>query len=251
MESKTIFITGATSGIGLATAKLIARRGWRIIACGRRQERLISLSEELKGITKVFTLNFDVRDNSAVEKAIASLPHEWSNIDVLLNNAGNAHGLDTVDEASIDDWDAMIDINVKGLLYVSRAIIPGMVSRKSGHILNIGSLAGKETYSKGSVYCGTKHAVDAISAGMRKDLLQHGIKVSQVCPGLVDTEFSNVRFKGDTEKAENVYKGMEPLHADDIAEIIEFVITRPKHVNIADSLILPLDQASSTEVKRD
>ncbi|MCX2742838.1 SDR family NAD(P)-dependent oxidoreductase [Mangrovivirga sp. M17] len=250
MENKIVLITGATSGIGLATARLLGSKGFNIIACGRREERLEDLKKELEKNTGIHTLNFDVRDKNAVKEVINSLPEEWKHIDVLINNAGNAHGLDTIDQANLDDWDLMIDINVKGLLYVSRAIIPGMVSRKAGHIINIGSLAGKETYAKGNVYCGTKHAVDAISSGMRKDLLEHGIKVSQVCPGLVNTEFSEVRFKGDEKKAESVYKGMEPLYAEDIAEIIEFVITRPKHVNIADSLILPLDQASSTEVKR-
>ncbi|QCK14390.1 SDR family NAD(P)-dependent oxidoreductase [Mangrovivirga cuniculi] len=250
MENKTVLITGATSGIGLATARLLGSNGFNIIACGRRKERLDELKNILEKDTRILTLEFDVRNKNAVNKVFNSLPEEWKKIDVLINNAGNAHGLDTIDQASLEDWDLMIDINVKGLLYVSRAVIPGMVSRKSGHIINIGSLAGKETYAKGNVYCGTKHAVDAISSGMRKDLLEHGIKVSQVCPGLVNTEFSEVRFKGDEKKAENVYKGMEPLYAEDIAEIIEFVITRPKHVNIADSLILPLDQASSTEVKR-
>jgi NADP-dependent 3-hydroxy acid dehydrogenase YdfG len=191
-------------------------------------------------------LNFDVRDKDAVFDAINSLPPDFSDIEILINNAGNAHGLDTIDEGNTDDWDAMLDINVKGLLYVSKAIIPKMIAKKSGHIINIGSTAGKEVYPKGNVYCASKHAVDAINQGMRIDLNPYGIRVGAVNPGLVETEFSEVRFKGDASRAENVYKGFQPLKPEDIAEIIHFVVTRPYHVNIADLVVMPTAQASST-----
>ena len=246
---KTVLITGATSGIGKAIAEILVSRNYKLILCGRRTERLEAFKNDFPN-AKITTLSFDVRDKEAVAKQIESLPEEFKSIDILINNAGNAHGLDFIQDGSIEDWDNMIDINVKGLLYVSKAIIPGMVDRKSGHIVNIGSIAGKETYPKGNVYCASKYAVDAISEGMRKDLNPHNIKVSQICPGLVDTEFSNVRFKGDQEKAEKVYEGMTPLSAKDIAEIIEFIISRPAHVNIADSIILPTAQASSGIVNR-
>ncbi|NKI31401.1 SDR family NAD(P)-dependent oxidoreductase [Croceivirga thetidis] len=248
--SKTILITGATSGIGKATAELFAKNGHSLILCGRRQNRLDSLKTELAHKTTVVTLNFDVRDREAVADSIASLSPEFSNIDVLINNAGNAHGLDTVDMANLDDWDAMLDINVKGLLYVTKAVMPKMIEKQEGHIINIGSLAGKEVYQKGNVYCASKHAVDAINQGLRLDLNEHNIRVGAINPGLVETEFSEVRFKGDVERAKTVYKGYEPLRAIDIAEIIEFVITRPRHVNIADLLVLPTAQASSAIVKK-
>jgi len=196
-------------------------------------------------------LSFDVRDKELVFKLLGGLPAEWQNIDVLVNNAGNAHGLDPIHEGNIDDWEAMIDINIKGLLYVSKAVIPWMTKRKSGHIINIGSIAGKEVYPNGNVYCASKHAVDAINNGMRIDLNKFGIKVSQVSPGLVETEFSLVRFKGDQEKSDSVYKGIEPLTGNDIAELILFIVTRPPHVNISDSIIFPTAQASSTIVHRD
>ena len=243
-------ITGATSGIGRATAQLFAKNNIDLILCGRRQARLDELKITLSQETKVHTLNFDIRDRKAVKTAIASLPQDFSDIDILINNAGNAHGLDNIDEGSIDDWDAMLDINVKGLLYVSKAIIPLMVGKKAGHIINIGSTAGKEVYPKGNVYCASKHAVDAINQGMRIDLNAHGIRVGAVNPGLVETEFSDVRFKGDTSKAENVYKGFQALKAEDIADIIHFVVTRPYHVNIADLVVMPTAQASSTIVKK-
>ena len=248
--SKTILITGASSGIGKATAELLAKKNFKLILCGRRQERLENLKQVLGQNTKVTTLNFDVRDKKVVFNAIESLPAEFSKIDVLINNAGNAHGLDLINEGSLDDWDAMLDINVKGLLYVSKAILPQMVERKEGHIINIGSTAGKEVYPKGNVYCASKHAVDAINQGMRIDLNEFGIRVGAINPGLVETEFSEVRFKGDTDRAEKVYQGYQPLKPEDIADIIHFVISRPYHVNIADLVVMSTAQASSTIVKK-
>ncbi len=247
---KTALITGATSGIGKATAKLFALNEIQLILCGRRQERLDDLEAELGILTKVITLNFDIRDRSKVTKAIAALPNDFSRIDILINNAGNAHGLDTIDEGNLDDWDAMLDINVKGLLYISKAIIPQMVARKKGHIINIGSTAGKEVYPRGNVYCASKHAVDAINQGMRIDLNSHGIRVGAVNPGLVETEFSKVRFKGDNARAETVYQGFQALKPEDIADIIHFVVTRPYHVNIADLVVMPTAQASSTIINK-
>ncbi|WP_431162202.1 SDR family NAD(P)-dependent oxidoreductase [Flagellimonas beolgyonensis] len=248
---KTALITGATSGIGKATAALFAKQGFKLILCGRRQERLEQLQNELGRDTAIFALNFDVRNREDVFSAIASLPKDFSEIDILVNNAGNAHGLDPIDKGNPDDWDAMLDINVKGLLYVSKAVIPQMVERKSGHIINIGSTAGKEVYPNGNVYCASKHAVDAINQGMRIDLNAYGIRVGAVNPGLVETEFSEVRFKGDTDRATKVYQGFQPLKPQDIADIILFVVTRPYHVNIADLIVMPTAQASSTIVKKD
>ncbi|NCO62330.1 MAG: SDR family NAD(P)-dependent oxidoreductase [Flavobacteriales bacterium] len=247
--NKIALITGATSGIGKATAYEFAKHGISLILCGRRQERLEAIKNELSATTKVYTLCFDVRNRKDVEQAIHSLPDHFKTIDILINNAGNAHGLDSIETGSIDDWDAMMDINVKGLLYVSRAVIPQMTERQAGHIINIGSSAGKEVYPKGNVYCGSKHAVLAITEGMRIDLNPYGIKVGAVNPGLVETEFSKVRFKGE-KIADTVYKGFEALQARDIAEIIYFVISRPKHVNIADLLVFPTAQANSTTVKK-
>lgn len=247
---KTALITGATSGIGRATAKRLADEGFRLIICGRRKERLDSLKAELSQKTTVHTLQFDVRDKNAVQDAMNSLPENFSKIDILVNNAGNAHGLDPIQNGNTDDWDAMMDINVKGLLYVSKTIIPKMIEQKSGHIINIGSTAGKEVYPSGNVYCASKHAVDAINQGMRMDLNEHGIRVGAVNPGLVETEFSQVRFKGDNERASKVYQGFEALKAEDIADIIHFVVTRPYHVNIADLVVLPTAQASSTMVNK-
>ncbi|WP_421806019.1 SDR family NAD(P)-dependent oxidoreductase [Flagellimonas sp.] len=246
----TALITGATSGIGKATAELFAKQGFNLILCGRREERLNQLTNELGRDTAIFTLNFDVRNREDVFSAVDSLPKEFSEIDILVNNAGNAHGLDPIDKGSPDDWDAMLDINVKGLLYMSKAIIPKMVERKSGHIINIGSTAGKEVYPNGNVYCASKHAVDAINQGMRIDLNAYGIRVGAVNPGLVETEFSDVRFKGDSERASKVYQGFQPLKPEDIADIILFVVTRPYHVNIADLVVMPTAQASSTIVKK-
>ena len=247
----TVLITGATSGIGKATACLLAEHSYRLILTGRRSERLNEIRDELSQQTEVLALCLDVRDREMVFETLANLPAPWKEVDVLINNAGNAHGLSYLQEGSIDDWDAMIDINVKGLLYVSRAILPGMVRRKSGQVINIGSIAGKEVYPKGNVYCASKYAVDAITQGMRIDLNEYNIRVGAINPGLVDTEFSLVRFKGDHEMARDVYKGMNPLTAEDIAEIILFVITRPPHVNIADLLVLPTAQANAGKVHRD
>ncbi|PNW30189.1 SDR family NAD(P)-dependent oxidoreductase [Formosa algae] len=249
MNTKIALITGATSGIGKSTAFEFAKHNIKLILCGRRQERLDDIQKELENQTEVYTLSFDVRDKKATQDAINSLPDSFSNIDILINNAGNAHGLDTIQDGDTDDWDAMMDINVKGVLYVSKAIMPKMVARKSGHIINIGSSAGKEVYPKGNVYCATKHAVLAITEGMRIDMNPYGIKVGAVNPGLVETEFSKVRFKGDP-KADSVYKGFEALQPQDIAEIIYFVVSRPYHVNIADLLVFPTAQANSTTVKK-
>ena len=250
MKNKTALITGATSGIGWATAQLFAEKGFQLILCGRRSERLKKIASELQKLTSVYTLEFDVRNNAEVVKAVESIPKDFSDIDILLNNAGNAHGLDPIQDGSLDDWDAMMDINVKGLLYVTKAILPIMLKRATGHIINIGSTAGKEVYPNGNVYCASKHAVDALNQGMRIDLNGKGIKVAAINPGLVETEFSEVRFKGDSEKAAKVYQGYTPLKPEDIAEIIWFTVTRPPHVNIADLTVMCLDQASSTIVHK-
>ena len=248
--SKIALVTGATSGIGKATAQILAKNNYKIILCGRREDRLLDLKNELSAFTDVYTLSFDVRDKKAVFESINSVPEEFSKIDVLINNAGNAHGLDSIQNGDLDDWDAMIDINVKGLLYVSKAIIPKMIEQKSGHIINIGSIAGKEVYPNGNVYCASKHAVDALNQAMRIDLNPFGIRVGGIHPGAVETEFSEVRFKGDSERAANVYKGFEPLRAEDIADIIHFVVSRPYHVNIADLIVLPTAQASATVMNK-
>lgn len=247
---KTVLITGATSGIGRATARAFAKNSYKVILCGRREDRLAELQEELLQRTQVHTLLFDVRDKKEVIRNIESLPTSFANIDILINNAGNAHGLDPIQNGDLSDWDAMVDINIKGLLYVSKAVIPKMIDRRSGHIINIGSTAAKEVYPNGNVYCATKHAVDAINQGMRMDLNQYGIRVGAIHPGMVATEFSEVRFKGDVERAAKVYAGFEPLQAEDIADIIVFVVTRPSHVNIGDLLVMPTAQASSTIVNR-
>jgi 3-hydroxy acid dehydrogenase / malonic semialdehyde reductase len=248
---KIAFITGATSGIGKATAETLAQNNFDLIICGRRKDRLEELIKALSKKTSVYSLCFDVRNRNEVVSSIQSLPGPWKKIDVLINNAGNAHGLAPIHQGDVADWEAMIDINVKGLLYVTKEITPGMVERKTGHIVNIGSIAGKEVYTNGNVYCGSKFAVDAITDGMRMDLNPFGIKVTGLHPGMVDTEFSTVRFKGDTERAKKVYQGMTPLTAQDIAGIILFTITLPAHVVISDMIILPTAQASATIVKRD
>jgi len=246
MNSKTAFITGATSGIGKATAEIFAKNNMNLILCGRRQDRLNELKEQLGKLTKVITLQFDVRDKEAIFKAINSLPTEFKTIDILINNAGNAHGLSTIQDGDMDDWDAMIDINVKGLLYVSKAILPQMVERNQGFVINIGSIAGKEVYPNGNVYCASKYAVNALNKAMRLDLNKHNIRVAAIHPGAVETEFSEVRFKGDAERAKNVYAGYKALQPEDIAEIIYFVVTRPAHVNIEDLIVYPTAQASAT-----
>ncbi|HEX8546322.1 MAG TPA: SDR family NAD(P)-dependent oxidoreductase [Cytophagaceae bacterium] len=250
-HSKICLITGATSGIGEATARLLSKQGFSLILCGRRSERLLDLEAELSEKVGIHTLCFDISKRADVEAALASLPLEWQNIDILVNNAGNAHGFDLFQEGKIEDWEMMIDINLKGLLYISQPVIQGMVKRKFGQIINIGSIAGKEVYPKGNVYSATKHAVDALTTAMRMDLNAENIRVCSINPGMVNTEFSNVRFKGDVNKAEKVYEGMTPLVPNDIAEIILFVITRPPHVTVADLTVLPTAQASATIVKRD
>ena len=247
---KIALITGATSGIGKATAYELAKVGFKLILCGRRNEILGAIEKDLNKITSTTSLCFDVSDNLEVNRSISSLPQKWKNINVLINNAGNAHGMDLFQDGNIDDWNKMIDINVKGLMYVTKAIIDNMIENSSGHIINIGSLAGREVYPKGNIYCASKYAVKAISQSLRLDLNKHNIKVSEINPGLVETSFSDVRFKGDKSKAKNVYKGYKALQADDIAEIISFVISRPRHVNIADLLVLPSDQASSTQINK-
>jgi len=250
MKNKIALITGATSGIGKACALTLAKMGFDIIATGRRVDRLEELGKDLAAGVRFLPLVFDVRERDKVGEILGNLPTDWSAIDVLINNAGNAHGMDPIQTGSLDDWDAMIDINVKGLLYVSRAIIPGMTERNSGMIINIGSIAGKEVYPNGNVYCGSKFAVDAITKGMRIDLNPFGIKVIGIHPGMVETEFSLVRFKGDDNRAESIYKGFVPLYAQDIAEIVEFVVNRPAHVVLADIVVLPTAQASATLVKK-
>lgn len=251
MDKRNVLITGATSGIGEATARLLAKNNFNLILCGRRHDRLQKLKKELEKITDITTLSFDVRNKDEVHNAISSLTGQWKKIDVLLNNAGNAHGLDPIQKGSVEDWDAMMDINVKGLLYVSREVIPGMTERKSGHIINIGSIAGKEVYPQGNVYCASKFAVDALTTGIRMDLNSFGIKVTAIHPGLVETEFSLVRFKGDSQRASTVYKGIEPLKGNDIADIILYVLSAPAHVVLADITVFPTAQASATIVNRE
>jgi 3-hydroxy acid dehydrogenase / malonic semialdehyde reductase len=247
--NKIALVTGATSGIGRATALLLARNGFDIIATGRRSDRLRDLESEITQ-ARVITLEFDVRDKAKVKEAIGNLPADWRQIDVLVNNAGNAHGLAPIQSGDEQDWEMMLDINVKGLLYVSKEVIPLMISRRQGHIINIGSVAGREAYPNGNVYNASKFAVDALSQGMRFDLVKEGIKVSEIKPGLVQTEFSEVRFKGDKERADAVYQGFQPLVAEDIADVILFMVTRPPHVNLADVLIYPAAQASATVVHK-
>ncbi len=245
--NRIALITGATSGIGRAIAVTMAQNNFDVIITGRRKEFLEDLEKEIKSKSsgKVYILNFDVRNKDEVDKAIDSLPQDWQNIDVLVNNAGLAVGLNHIQEGVIDDWERMIDTNVKGLLYVTRKVSPRMIEKKYGHIINIGSTAGKETYEKGNVYCGTKHAVDAITKGMRIDMLKHKIKVTAINPGMVETEFSLVRFKGDKEKADKVYQEFTPLYGKDIADAVLYVATRPEHVCINDMIITATAQANS------
>lgn len=243
--AKTVFITGATSGFGKAAAEIFAANGHHLILTGRRKERLALLAKDLmfKHSVEVTTLCFDIRNNTEVVAAINSLPA--LKIDVLINNAGLASGVNKIQDGLLEDWEKMIDTNIKGLLYVSRAIIPLMIEQQSGHIINIGSTAGKDAYETGNVYCATKHAVDALSKSMRIDLLGKGIKVSQICPGAAKTEFSEVRFHGDLEKAKQVYKGYEPMSAEDVASIIYYVTTLPKNICINDLVVTALAQANS------
>ena len=247
---KKIFITGATSGIGEALAQILSDN-YNLILCGRRKDRLKKLYDALSEKTMVKTLDFDISNQKEVKDKINGLPDHWKKIDVLINNAGNAHGLDFIHEGSSSDWDKMIDINVKGLLYVSKEVLDYMINNKNGHIINIGSIAGKEVYPKGNIYCASKFAVDAISQGMRIDLNNYNIKVSQINPGLVQTEFSMVRFKNDKKKSNAVYKGVNPLSPEDVAGVIKYMIELPQNINLSDVTILPKSQASSTVIKRD
>jgi NADP-dependent 3-hydroxy acid dehydrogenase YdfG len=250
MGNRIALVTGATSGIGEATARLLAQHHFSLIICGRREDRLKALEAELKKKTEVVTLTFDIRSREEVTTAYATLTDKWRQVDVLINNAGNAHGLDPIHNGNVEDWDAMMDINVKGLLYITREVLPGMVERKSGHVVNLGSIAGKEVYPNGNVYSASKFAVDALTRGMRIDLNAHNVKVTAIQPGMVETEFSLVRFKGDEKRAASVYQGLQPLVAEDIADLILFAITRPPHVVIADLVVLPTAQASATVVHR-
>ena len=248
-DRKIILITGSTSGIGEATALALAD-DYDLILCGRRNVKLEKIKGELSTKSKIKTLCFDISDKKQVENAYNNLSDEWKKIDILINNAGNAHGLDFIQDGDIKDWDNMIDINVKGLLYLSKCVLRDMVKANKGHIINLGSIAGTEVYPKGNVYCASKFAVDAITKGMRLDLNNHNIKVSQVSPGLVNTEFSKVRFKGDIDKAENIYKGLQPLYAEDVARVIKFILDSPDNVNISEVSLLPKSQASSTVLRR-
>lgn len=245
-------ITGASAGIGEATARLLAGHGYDLILTGRRNNRLTELSQELKDSFSIEcqTLAFDIRDREITKQALQSLPVDWKKVDVLVNNAGLAAGLDPIQSGNPDDWERMIDTNVKGLLYVTRTVAPWMIERQAGHIVNVGSIAGKEVYANGNVYCATKHAVDALSRAMRLDLLRDHIKVTNIAPGLVETEFSLVRFEWDESKAAQVYKGYQPLRAEDIADCIWFAVSRPAHVTIGDLLILPAAQGNSSTVNR-
>jgi NADP-dependent 3-hydroxy acid dehydrogenase YdfG len=250
--SKTALITGATAGFGKAIAKRLAKEGCDIIITGRRRERLDELKaqiEQSSGV-RVLLLCFDVRRYEEVERYLGHLPDEWKNIDILVNNAGLAVGLNPIHQGIIDDWERMIDTNIKGLLYVTRIVSPGMAERKSGHIINIGSIAGREVYPNGNVYCATKHAVKALSQAMRIDLLQYGVKVTLIAPGFAETEFSLVRFKGDKEHADKVYEGLQPLVAEDIADAVAFAVLAPDHVDIQDILVMPKVQANSTQFHR-
>lgn len=250
--NKIILITGATSGIGKACAEIFAQHGHDLIITGRRNDRLNEIASQLRQNfnIQVNTLNFDVRNKKEVNLAIESLPLEWKSIEILINNAGLAAGLDPVHEGNFDDWEQMIDTNLKGLLYVSKAIIPLMIRNERGHIVNIGSIAGKEVYPNGNVYCATKHGVDALTKGMRMDLLKYGIKVTQIAPGLVETEFSVVRFKGDRERADKVYHGYSPLLAEDVAGAVYYATSLPARVTINDLVIMPTAQASATLVNK-
>ncbi len=250
--SRIAIITGATSGIGLETARLFAEHGFALILTGRRDNRLQELKSELaeKYGAKVLTLCFDVSNSDAVKQAFGTLPGDWKEIDILINNAGLAAGFDPIQEGSQSDWEQMIDTNIKGLLYVSKAVIPYLIARNTGHIVNLSSIAGREAYANGNVYCATKAGVEFITKGMRIDLVKHNIKVSSIAPGMVDTEFSTVRFKGDKKRADNVYAGLVPLYAPDIADAILYIVTRPPHVTINEMVIMPTAQANATVTNR-
>ena len=251
--NKIVLITGATSGIGKAVAYKLAENNFDLIISGRRGNLLDAIEKDIKKLhpeIRIIALSFDVRDRDECERAVKKLPAEWKDIDILINNAGLAAGLSKIQDGNFEHWDRMIDTNVKGLLNITRLISPILIAKNEGHIVNIGSIAGKEVYPNGNVYCATKHAVDALTKGMRIDMLEHNIKVTAINPGMVDTEFSVVRFDGDKEKAKTVYEGIEPLLAEDIADAVNYVITRPKHVNINDMIIMPTIQASATIINR-
>ncbi|MFB2836030.1 SDR family oxidoreductase [Floridanema evergladense] len=252
IKDEIVLITGASSGIGASCAKVFAQAGAKLILAARRKEKLQEIADLLgkEFATQVYLIELDVRDRQAVEIALNSLPEPWQNIDILINNAGLSRGLSKLHEGDFQDWEEMIDTNVKGLLYLTRYVVPGMVSRGKGHVVNIGSIAGRQTYPGGNVYCGSKAAVRAISEGLKQDLLGTPIRVSCIDPGLVETEFSQVRFHGDTERAEKVYQGLTPLTGDDVADVVFFCVTRPNHVNISEILLVPVDQATTTLVHR-
>lgn len=253
LNNKTVFITGATAGIGESCAYAFAKNGANVIITGRRKERLDSMKQDLedKFNVRVLSVKMDVTDRSEVIKSIANLSYEWKNIDILVNNAGLGRGLNKVYEDNPEGWDEMIDTNIKGLLIVTKEVVKEMIERKKGHVINIGSIAGHQAYPGGSVYCATKHAVRAITDALRIENLEHGIRVSTVDPGMVETEFSEVRFYGDKDRAKNVYKGLEPLHGDDVAETVIFCATRPKHVNINEIIVMPSAQATAMIAHRD
>jgi len=252
MKNKTVFITGASSGIGAACARIFAKHGARLLLCARRHQILDQLANELKKKyhSEIHTLELDVRNHNSVMRKIAATPKKWQNIDLLINNAGLAAGFDKFQDASFEDWETMIDTNIKGLLYVTRAVLPNMLKRKRGHIVNIGSLAGHEVYPSGSVYCATKFGVHALTRGLKMDLVNTNIRVSTVDPGMVETEFSVVRFKGDHDRAKKVYAGLTPLTADDVADAVFYCASRPKHVNILEIIMTPVAQASATITHR-
>jgi len=248
LQNQTVLITGASSGIGAACARLLATMGARLILSARRADKLAQLAEELG--TSSYLLPLDVRDSNLVQVALASLPEVWEKVDILINNAGLSRGLNKLQNGELQDWEEMIDTNVKGLLYVTRAVVPGMIERGRGHIVNLGSLAGHQTYPGGNVYCATKAAVRVISEGLKQDLLGTAVRVTSIDPGLVETEFSQVRFRGDLNKADQVYQGLTPLSAEDVAEVISFCLTRPPHVNINEILLMPVAQSGATLVHR-
>ncbi len=252
VKNLVVLVTGASSGIGLACARIFAQAGAKVILSARRLERLDALAQELKkeSNTDLYMLPMDVTDRLQVESQLNSLPEDWFKIDILINNAGLSRGLDKLYEGDIQDWEEMIDTNIKGLLYVTRSVVPGMVKRGRGHVINIGSLAGHQTYPKGNVYCGTKVAVRAISEGLKQDLLGTPLRVTSVDPGLVETEFSKVRFRGDEDRAQGVYQGLTPLTPEDVADTVFYCATRPPHVNINEVLMMPTDQSGSTLVYR-
>ncbi|MFB2935239.1 SDR family oxidoreductase [Aerosakkonemataceae cyanobacterium BLCC-F154] len=252
VQNQIVLITGASSGIGASCAQVFAQAGAKLILAARRKEKLQEIADYLSKefTTQLYLIELDVRDRQAVETAINSLPEPWQNIDILINNAGLSRGLSKLQEGDFQDWEEMIDTNVKGLLYLTRYVVPGMIDRAKGHVVNIGSIAGRQTYPGGNVYCGSKAAVRAISEGLKQDLLGTPIRVSCIDPGLVETEFSQVRFHGDSERAEKVYQGLTPLTGNDVADVVFFCVTRPTHVNISEILLVPVDQATTTLVHR-